>query len=806
MSTSSPGSNSSGPGPDTPKRIGPYKLLHVLGEGGMGTVFLAEQTEPVRRRVALKLIKLGMDTREVIARFEAERQALAIMNHPNIARVLDAGSSVDGRPYFVMENVPGISLTSYCEKHRLRLGARLDLFLQVCAGVQHAHQKGIIHRDIKPSNILVQIRDGKPVPKIIDFGVAKATDHRLTERTLYTEEGRIIGTPEYMSPEQAEMTGLNVDTRTDIFSLGVILYELLVSALPFDPTELRQAGYFEIQRKIREDDPPKPSTRVSSLGAELTGAADRRQTDNASLVKELRGDLDWICMKAIEKDPTRRYQSASEFAADIERHLRHEPVQASPPSASYRLKKLLRRHRGQVAGAASVLLALVIGLIVSIYLYRDAEAAREVAEEARGVAEEAKEKASDNEKKARQAEKAARRSEREKAAQLRKARSISLALHATRLSSTQPDLALLLAIESARLHGGLVANNALLKALNASQERRTLIGHGSRLTHAEFGQDGSIVLTHSADETARIWDSTTGAVKHVFGGPASPISLARLSPDGSKLLAATPAGRSPGLAWLFDVDSGKHLLTLEREAEDKDIDAIRFSPDGSKALTRSADPFATLWSLASGKRLFDLAGHSEELNDACFSPNGRTVATASEDKTVRLWNVATGKESGVLEDHGGGVLHVAFSPDGKRLATTARDNRVRIWDLAEQRVAFVLEVEDPGLSGAVFDSEGSKILTIASTARTWDVKTGKALLAYEEKERVQHAAFSPDGQRILTIALGQWAARVWNARVTGHFTELKGHREPLLHGAFGPDSRSLVTASMDKTARVWDLR
>jgi serine/threonine protein kinase/tetratricopeptide (TPR) repeat protein len=342
-----------------PDHIGPYKVLDFLGEGGMGAVYLAEQEQPIRRKVALKVIKLGMDTKEVIARFESERQALAMMNHPNIAQVHDAGTTDRGAPYFVMEYIAGVPIADYCDRHRLSTRERLEIFIPVCQAIQHAHQKGIIHRDIKPSNILVAVQDGKPVPKIIDFGVAKATNQRLTEKTVFTQQGYLIGTPEYMSPEQAEMTGLDVDTTTDIYSLGVLLYELLVGALPFDPRALRRAGFDEIRRIIREVDPPKPTTRLSSLGPLAKGIAERRHTDVVSLVKELRGDIDWITLKAMEKDRTRRYASSSELAADIERHLRNEPVAACPPTSLYRVRKFVRRHRMGVGVAAAAVVVLI---------------------------------------------------------------------------------------------------------------------------------------------------------------------------------------------------------------------------------------------------------------------------------------------------------------------------------------------------------------------------------------------------------------------------------------------------------------
>jgi tetratricopeptide (TPR) repeat protein len=324
----------------------------------MGEVWLAEQVEP-RRRVAIKVIKAGMDTKEVVARFESERQALALMNHPAIAKVFDGGSTPEGRPYFVMEFVAGVPITEHCDTHRLSTTSRLELFTEVCEGVQHAHQKAIIHRDLKPSNILVSLVDGTAQPKIIDFGIAKATGYRLTEKTLFTEVGSVIGTPEYMSPEQADSTGQDVDTRTDVYSLGVILYQLLTGELPFGSKELRSSGYEELRRKLREVEPPRPSTKLSTLGEGAADAAKNRDTDPGALRRRLEGDLDAVTMRALEKDRARRYGTPTELAADIWRHLRHEPVLARPPSQSYRLRKYVRRHRAGVAVASGLAVVLI---------------------------------------------------------------------------------------------------------------------------------------------------------------------------------------------------------------------------------------------------------------------------------------------------------------------------------------------------------------------------------------------------------------------------------------------------------------
>jgi eukaryotic-like serine/threonine-protein kinase len=351
--------------------IGPYRLLQLLGEGGMGEVWLAQQQKPIQRTVALKLIKAGMDTKVVVARFESERQALALMDHPNIAQVYDAGSTAEGRPYFVMEYVPGLPITEYCDKHRLTLQERLELFMYVCGGVQHAHQKAIIHRDLKPSNVLVVEQDNKGVPKIIDFGLAKAIGQRLTDKTIFSEIGALVGTPEYMSPEQADLREQNIDTRTDVYSLGVILYELLVGALPFDAKTLRAAGLEAILRVIREVEPPKPSTKVRSMGDGSAVSADKRGEEPRSFAKHLQGELDWVTMKALEKDRARRYGTATELAADIARYLHNEPVVAGPATTPYRIRKYVSRHRVGLGAAACIVVLLVASVVAqAVELHR----------------------------------------------------------------------------------------------------------------------------------------------------------------------------------------------------------------------------------------------------------------------------------------------------------------------------------------------------------------------------------------------------------------------------------------------------
>ncbi|MGB2822172.1 MAG: serine/threonine-protein kinase, partial [Phycisphaerae bacterium] len=653
--------------------IGRYKLLQQIGEGGFGVVYMAEQTEPVRRRVALKIIKLGMDTKQVIGRFEAERQALAMMEHPNIATVLDAGATETGRPYFVMELVKGIPITEYCDTNSLTTAERLDLFLSVCHAVQHAHQKGIIHRDIKPTNVLVTRHGDKPVPKVIDFGIAKATAQRLTEKTVFTQFRQFIGTPEYMSPEQAEMSGLDVDTRSDIYSLGVLLYELLTGTTPFAASTLRGAAYDEIRRIIREDEPLRPSTQINTLGEKLTAVAKHRRSDPGALGKLFRGDLDWIVMKSLEKDPTRRYETANDLAADIERHLGDEPVVAGPPTAGYKLRKFIRRNRAAVAAGGAIAAALLIGAVLSTIGFLNArhERDRAVTAEAResrarrqaeGLAAKESQARQDAERAAakeaeahRKAVSARQQAEAERDAKdkaLNRAEGLRLAAHSAAELPSNPGLALLLAIEGARRGPrGAAQNNALLAAIQACREHRTLMGHGGRVTGATFSPDSKCVLTTgSQDGTARLWDARTGK-QHValalrafrFGQYRLPLASASFSADGKRAIT------------LYGRDGASYCHVHYR----------------GSVLRLYTDHVARIWDTSTGKELLILRGHAGRIVSGSFSPDGRRIVTASWDKTARIWDAETGKQLAVLSAGEGSLGSATFSPDGRRVLTVS---------------------------------------------------------------------------------------------------------------------------------------
>jgi len=782
---------------------GRYKLLQQIGEGGMGVVYMAEQTEPVRRKVALKIIKPGMDTRQVIARFEAERQALAMMDHQNIARVLDAGTTTAGqasslphvgRPYFVMELVKGVPITEYCDRNQLTVRERTELFVPVCQAIQHAHQKGVIHRDIKPSNVLVTLYDGRPVPKVIDFGVAKAIEQRLTERTMFTQYGQVVGTLEYMSPEQAEMSGLDIDTRSDIYSLGVLLYELLTGSTPISKEKLREAAFIEILRSICEDEPERPSTRLSHSTAALPTISARRKTEPDKLGVLLRGELDWIVMKSLEKDRTRRYESAAGLAADVEHYLKDEPVTACPPSAVYRFRKFASKYRVALATTAGFAALLVVAAVVSTWqavrathaeqdarrAYLAEADARQVAERA-GQAEADAHRAAELDRQQAVAAEAQAQNERDAARQARdqeavarqeaeaaRQREASLRQQADRMAETRRRRLYAMQIQLAQ-HEWQAANvRHAIELLEAQipqpgqaelrgfewyylwrlchNDRQTLTV-GSQPVHAvAFSPDGQTIAT-VASGMAVLWNAETGEPYGTASAQFSKVWCAAYTRDGTRLaVAGLASDRHTGRVAVYDARTRKLLWTQADFPHG--IMAVAISPDGATLATGTAAYFGS-----GGTPATRLVG----------------ITPLPAQAEVKLWDIETGEEVRTMQGTSGGILSLDFSADGMLLAAGGWDRAIRVWDVP---------------------SGESKGLRTAHSAYVWSV------------------AFSHDGRQLASGA-GKWDGPaeiiLWDMPDLRQRATLEGHAAGVTAAAFSPDDRTLATASWDRTVKLWDV-
>ena len=785
---------------------GPYVQVQVLGEGGMGTVYLARQQHPIRRQVALKVVKRGVDSRQVLERFEIERQALALMDHPNIARVLDAGTSERGRPYFVMEYVEGVAVTQYCDRKALSTRERLQLFVPICSALQHAHKKGIIHRDVKPSNVLVTEMDGKPVPKVIDFGVARAIEQRSAEYEAFTLSGQLVGTPEYMSPEQASLDNRDIDTGTDVYSLGVVLYELLVGVLPLDIKSLRKIALGEVLRAIREIPVPKPTARITEMGAAAQGVAQQRSTNPGQLKKELSGDLDSIVMKAIDKDRYCRYASASEFAADIERYLRDEPVLASPPDRRYRVRKFILRHRLYVAAAVSILFCLLLGLAASTAMYFRAESARresqrqsDIARQQSYRAESASREAQHQRDLATQAATNAIASREEAQAQGKVALARALVARSDLIFADDErglETAALLASESLLLPMTFDADRALRQALNLLPRTRLVMVHPGYVNSIAFSPDGKWLATASDDGTARVMEATTGkeVSRLTHGGPVSAVAF---SPDGKWLATAS----DDGTARVMEAATGKEVSRLTHGGP---VYAVAFSPDGKWVATGGEDGIVQVIKASTGKEVSRLA-HVGRVWALAFSSDGKWVATASEDTTARVMEAATGKEVSRLT-HGGPVYAVAFSLDGTWLATASHDGTARVIETSTEKEVSRLTHGGP-VYAVAFSSDGKRVATGSEdgTARVMEAATGREVSRVALPGIVRMVTFSPDGTWLATGSLSG-VGRVLDVG-TGKEVFRDYHGGGSVNAvAFSPDGKLLATAAMDKTVRVMEAR
>ena len=771
-------------------KIGRYELLELIGEGGMGLVYMAQQKKPVKRRVALKIIKPGMDSKQIIARFEAERQTLAVLDHPNIAHVFDAGTTKTGRPYFIMEYVKGMSITRYCDEKKLNIEQRLRLFEQVCEGIHHAHQKGIIHRDLKPTNILVSVHGDRAVPKIIDFGIAKAVTQPLTEKTFVTFQGQLLGTPEYMSPEQVDLATQDIDTRSDIYSLGVVLYELLAGVLPFDRESLAGLGFAEIQRTIREQEPASPSIRLTSLGEKAKTIAASRDTHVVALARRLHRELEWIPLKAMRKDRCRRYRSASELADDVRNYLNGLPLIAGPETSVYRVKKFVHKHAGSVATVALVSATIVLGLIVSSVMYFRAETMRIDAEQAREKEAIARTEVEQALLRAEEAEKLAEN----------RAEEFRRSLYRSNIASAN------IAYRDSdigRVHRLLRECPDDLRAwewyhLNhvSDQSIMTLTHHDGHLFDIASSPNDVTILSPGMDGTIKLWDAASHRELMTLRGHDSLVTSARFSPDGKRIVS----GGVDRTIRVWDTATGKELMMIQDTAV---VLCATFSPDGKRLLSSGRLKAIQMWEVSSGTKLMTLSGHKDWVYSVAFSPNANRIVSAGRDKTVGVWDATTGQQLMLLTGHQGRVGRVVVSPDGKHVVSASEDKTLKVWNLETGIELMTLRGHKEMVGSVSFSPDGTRIVSGGDAIRVWDAASGTELTTlWGHQKRISGVGFVAHGERIVSSSL-DGTIKIWEPEGTRPAPLILEGRYNSM--AFHPDSEQIVTVGKDKAIRIWDV-
>ena len=834
--------------------IGHYKILEQIGEGGMGVVYLAEQQEPIKRKVALKIVKLGMDTLQVVSRFRSEQQMLAMLDHPNIAQVFDAGTTDYGRPYFVMEFVEGMPIIDYCDTHKLNVAERLKLFLQVCRAVQHAHQKGVLHRDIKPSNILVSGDENAPVPKIIDFGIAKAIRQPLIEQMAITERGQMLGTPEYMSPEQADMAYQDVDIRSDVYSLGVVLYELLVGVPPIDGKKLRQGGINNIRKIIHGEEPQTPSARLTDLANRAKELAIKRRTEPQTLAKRLKKELEWIPLKAMRKNPQDRYQSVSALAEDVSNYLEGSALVAGPQTRTYKIRIFVRKHAALVGMGALLFVILITGLISTTTMYLRADTMRTTALKERQFAEDQSEEyrrllyiykvALADEKCRDQDVRSARKLLKDCPEDLRNwewhrldyildmslmtfdlsqstwslalshdgNRIASVSMHGITIKDTNSGIEILTINESPmslafsrddqQLISGGFDHKVKVWDSATGEEIMSLSGHEGRIKSVAVSPDGKQIVSGSFDKTIKLWDASSGRELRTLLGHKDLVLQVAYSPDGSRIVS----GSSDRTVRVWDPLTGKQLKNIPMD--DQAIIAATYSPDGKYIAVGTGQGMIKILDAETGQGISVTSGSGWDqslITSLAFSPDGNRLVSGGYDQTVRIWDPETGDEINMFVGHAGEVFGVAFMPDGQRIVSGAIDGQIKIWDVNANRQGIILVGHQNRVRHLVFSQDGKFLISSGeeNTVKVWDVLQAKEIRTLRGHEGpVWKIAPSPDGKRIVSCSRDQ-TIRIWDLESGREVKKILGHDHTVNSVAISPDGKRIVSGSVD-SVKVWD--